>query len=92
MAEQRRKARWMMPHKRAKGYAQERKAKVHQRGKKEGQDLSEYDKGFRSGYLFCQTDHAEAYKWSQAKKGAASDSAASDSAEGTKAKGGKKKS
>ena len=87
MAEQKRKARWMMPHKRAKGYAAERKAKVHQRGKKDGEELSEYDKGFRSGYLFCQTDHAEAYKWSQAKK-----KADSESAEGTKAKGGKKKS
>ena len=32
--------RWMPPNKRAKGYAEERKAKVHQRGPKEGQELS----------------------------------------------------
>lgn len=58
--------RWIMPSKRAKGYAEERKAKVHQRGAKEGQELSEYDKGIRSGYLLCQSDHAGAYKYKKA--------------------------
>ena len=33
-----------MPRIRAKGYAEERKAKVHQRGEKEGQELTEYEK------------------------------------------------
>ena len=35
--------RWMIPNKRAKGYAEERKAKVHQRGAKEGQELHAAD-------------------------------------------------
>ena len=88
MAEERRKARWMVPSKRAKGYAQERKAKVHMRGAKEGQELTEYDKGFRSGYLFCQTDHAETYKYKQAKAAQAAPAVE----EAPKAKGGRKKS
>lgn len=58
--------RWMKPSKRAKGYAEERRAKVHQRGEKEGQELSEYDKGIRSGYLLCQSDHAGMYKFKKA--------------------------
>ncbi len=58
--------RWMKPSKRAKGYAEERKAKVHQFGKKEGQELTEYDKGLRSGYLLCQSDHAGLYKFKKA--------------------------
>jgi hypothetical protein len=60
--------RWMKPQTRAKGYAEERKARVHQRGDKEGQELSDYDKGLRSGYLLCQSDHAGAYKYSKAIK------------------------
>ena len=59
--------RWMPPNKRAKGYAEERKAKVHQRGPKEGQELSEYDKGLRSGYLLSQNDNAGMYKYGQAR-------------------------
>lgn len=58
--------RWMKPSKRAKGYAEERRAKVHQRGEKEGQELSEYDKGIRSGYLLCQSDHAGLFKFKKA--------------------------
>lgn len=58
--------RWMPPNKRAKGYAEERKAKVHQRGPKEGQELSEYDKGLRSGYLLAQSDSAGLYKYKKA--------------------------
>ena len=49
-----------------KGYAEERKAKVHQRGPKEGQELSEYDKGLRSGYLLAQSDSAGLYKYKKA--------------------------
>ena len=44
--------RWFVPNKRAASYAEERKAKVHQRGAKEGQELTEYEKGLRSGYWF----------------------------------------
>ena len=58
--------RWIFPSRRAKGYAEERKAKVHQRGPKEGEELTEYDKGLRSGYLLCQSDHAGAYKYKKA--------------------------
>lgn len=50
--------RWMKPSKRAEGYAKDRKAKVHTYGPKEGQELTEYDKGIRSGYLLAQSDHA----------------------------------
>ena len=35
--------RWSIPSKRAKGYATDRKAKVHTYGKKEGQALTDYE-------------------------------------------------
>lgn len=58
--------RWISPSRRASGYAEERKALVHQRGAKKGEELSEYDKGLRSGYLLCQSDHTGAYKYHKA--------------------------
>ena len=58
--------RWAIPSKRAKNYASERKAKVHQRGRKEGKELTDYEAGIRSGYLQCQTDHAGLYKYKKA--------------------------
>ena len=58
--------RWFHPGKRAAGYAAERKAKVHQRGPKEGLELSEYDKGVRSGYLLARSDEAGMYKYKKA--------------------------
>ena len=58
--------RWAVPTRRAKGYAEERKSKVHQRGPKEGQELTDYEAGIRSGYLQCQTDHAGVYKYKKA--------------------------
>ena len=58
--------RWCKPSKRAKGYAEERKAGVHQRGDKEGQELDDYNKGLRSGYLLCQSDNAGIYKYKKA--------------------------
>ena len=42
--------RWYIPSKRAKSYADERKAKVHQHGPKEGKELTDYEAGIRSGY------------------------------------------
>ena len=57
---------WMRPSKRAKGYAEERKARVHQRGDHKGEELDDYNKGLRSGYLLCQSDHAGMYKYKQA--------------------------
>lgn len=62
-----RDGRWFRPRVRAKGYAEERKAKVHQRGEKEGQELTEYEKGLRTGYLLSQADHAGQYKYGQAR-------------------------
>jgi hypothetical protein len=57
-----------MPNKRAKGYAEERKAQVHMRGEKEGLPLDDYNKGLRSGYLLAQSDHTELYWYKQQKK------------------------
>lgn len=54
---------WAVPSKRAKSYAQERKYKVRINGPKEGRQLTPYEAGMRSGYLQCQTDHAELYKY-----------------------------
>lgn len=48
--------RWTTPSKRAASYVEERRAKVHQHGQKEGQPLSDYEAGLRSGYLQCQSD------------------------------------
>ena len=54
---------WMLPSKRAKGYAEDRKAKVHTYGKNEGKELSEYESGLRSGYLLAQTDHVGIFEY-----------------------------
>ena len=51
--------RWSVPSKRAKGYAEERKAKVHQHG-------PNYEAGMRSGYLQAQSDHAGLFKYKKA--------------------------
>jgi hypothetical protein len=58
--------RWSVPKKRAKGYAEERKAKVHKWGQKEGKELTDYEAGLRSGYLQCQSDNAAIYKYKKA--------------------------
>ena len=58
--------RWSVPSKRAKGYAEERKAKVHQHGPKEGKELTDYEAGMRSGYLQAQSDHAGLFKYKKA--------------------------
>jgi len=58
--------RWTAPNKRAQSYAEERKAKVHQHGQKEGKELTEYEAGLRSGYLQCQSDHAGLFRYKQA--------------------------
>ena len=58
--------RWAVPTKRAQGYAEERKARVHQRGRKQGMQLTEYEAGLRSGYLQCQSDHAGLFKYKKA--------------------------
>ena len=57
---------WSVPSKRAQGYAEERKVKVHKWGQKKGKPLSDYEAGMRSGYLQCQNDHAGIYKYKKA--------------------------
>ena len=61
-----RDGRWTVPSKRAKGYAADRKAKVHTYGPKEGKELTEFEAGMRSGYLQCQGDHAGIFKYKKA--------------------------
>ena len=39
---------------------------MHQRGEKEVQELTEYEKGLRSGYLLSQNDNAGDFKYKQA--------------------------
>jgi hypothetical protein len=60
------KRRWSVPSKRAKKYADDRRAKVHTLGPKEGKPLTEYEAGIRSGYLQCQSDHASTFKYKDA--------------------------
>lgn len=60
------KRRWAVPAKRAKNYAEERRAKVHMRGPKKDKPLTDYEAGIRSGYLQAQSDHAGIYKYKKA--------------------------
>lgn len=57
---------WSVPSRRAQGYAEERKMKVHKWGEKEGKQLTDYESGIRSGYLQCQSDHAGLFRYKQA--------------------------
>ena len=61
------KRRWSVPSKRAKGYADDRRARVHTYGPKEGKELTDYEAGMRSGYLQCQRDHGGMFKYGQAR-------------------------
>ena len=61
-----RDGRWTTPSKRAKGYAEDRKARVHTYGPKLGKQLTDFEAGMRSGYLQCQGDHAGIYKFKKA--------------------------
>ena len=58
--------RWQIPSKRAKGYAADRKSKVHTYGPKEGKELTDFEAGIRSGYLQAQSDHAGIFKYKKA--------------------------
>ncbi len=58
--------RWSVPSKRAASFASERKDNVHKHGDKEGQELTKYEAGLRSGYLMCQSDHAGIYIFKKA--------------------------
>ena len=92
MAEYNTERRWQVPNKRAKNYADERKAKVHQRGQKEGKELTDFEAGLRSGYLQCQSDHAGLYRYRTAMEAGYSkpDAKKFSREKGTKLKGGKK--
>ena len=61
-----RQRKWLKPSTRAEGYAEERKLGVHMRGDKKDQELDEYNKGLRSGYLLAQSDNAGMYKYKKA--------------------------
>ena len=58
--------RWSVPSRRAKGYAADRKARVHTYGPKEGKELTDFEAGIRSGYLQAQSDSAGLYKYKKA--------------------------
>ena len=60
------KRRWTLPSKRAAGYANDRKAKVHTYGPKEGKPLTDFEAGIRSGYLQCQSDHTGIFRLKEA--------------------------
>jgi hypothetical protein len=66
MADYNSERRWSIPSKRAQGYAEERKVKVHKWGQKMGKELTDYEAGMRSGYLQCQSDHAGFFKYRKA--------------------------
>ena len=63
-----RDGRWTTPSKRAKGYAEDRKARVHTYGPKLGKQLTDFEAGKRPGEPPCPGDHAGIYKF---KKGSA---------------------
>ena len=66
MTENKNERKWIKPSKRAGGYAEERKLGVHMRGKKKDEELDDYNKGLRSGYLLAQSDSAGMYKFKKA--------------------------
>ena len=76
MAKEKRERRWLVPNKRAKSFAEERKNKVHMHGEKEGKELTDFEAGLRSGYLMCQSDHAGLFKYKDALKAGKSKSEA----------------
>lgn len=57
---------WFSPKKRAKGYAEERKKGIHERGPNKDQPLDDYNKGLRSGYMLAQSDNAGLYRYKKA--------------------------
>lgn len=64
--EQPRVRRWLSPNKRASGYASELKAKVHQRGPKEGKPLTDFEAGVRVGSLQMRNDEIGQWKYKKA--------------------------
>ena len=62
---------WLKPSVRAKGYAEERKMGIHQRGKNKDKPLDDYNKGLRSGYMLAQSDNAGMHKYAKAREAGA---------------------
>lgn len=58
---------WRSTKRRADDYAKEMKNGVHMRGKKDGEELSEKERGRRIGYFECLSDQAGHYKYNKAK-------------------------
>ena len=68
---------WRTTKNRAADYAEECRNGVHIGGKRDGQELSEREKGKRQGYFQCLSDQAGQYKYNKARKvGADKDEAA----------------
>jgi hypothetical protein len=61
-----REFKWSSPNKRAQKYCEDRKAKVHTKGPKEGKPLTDFEAGIRAGYLQCRSDSAALYKYKKA--------------------------
>lgn len=72
---------WTIPGKRSKQYASELKNNAHDSPysrvradgsvfvpKKNGQELTDIEKGVRMGYLQCQSDHVGVYKYAKARQ------------------------
>lgn len=64
---------WRATKNRAKDYAEEYQKKIHIRGKKEGQELSEREQGRRQGYFECLSDQAGHFKFNKAKAAGATE-------------------
>ena len=62
-----RKRFWRLTSRRAADYAEQYKLGVHIGGKKDGQELTEAEKGTMRGYFQCLSDQAGAYKYNKAK-------------------------
>ena len=62
------KRRWFSPQKRAKGYADDLREKVHTYGKKEGKELTDKEACVRIGYLQAQNDNAGMHIFTKALK------------------------
>lgn len=57
--------RWKNPHKAGEQMYAEKKKGKHLEGDKAGQDLTEYEKGVRAGYLEANHDHVGMYHFFQ---------------------------
>lgn len=66
-----RKRFWRTTKNRAADYVEEIRNGVHIGGRRDGQELSERERGKRQGYFQCLSDQAGHYKYNKAKKAGA---------------------